>query len=68
MAPVRLIELDPGTAVIVPPKQEPVRPLSGANTISPAGRLSTKPTPVSGSVLAGGFEMVKLRAVNPENN
>ena len=44
-APVRLIVLVPAVAVIVPPPQEPVRPL-GVEITRPAGRVSVKPTPV----------------------
>ena len=45
--PVRLIELDPATAVAVPP-QLLVRPFSGVDTIRPDGRLTAdlKPAPV----------------------
>ena len=68
VAPARLMLFDPGNAVIVPPSHLPTKPLSGAKTVSPAGSRSVKLTPVSGSGFAGGFETVKVRAVDPKNN
>src|SRR5882672_186825 len=50
VAPDRLTELEPATAVMVPPPHEPVRPF-GVATTKPAGRLSVKATPVSEMVL-----------------
>jgi len=46
VAPVRLMTPVPCVAVIVPPPQDPVRPL-GVETTSPAGNVSLKPVPVS---------------------
>jgi len=59
--PVRLMELEPATAVTVPP-QSLLTPL-GLATVRPAGKVSVKATPVSvtlgfGSLL--GFTIVKL--------
>ncbi len=56
-------EPEPATAVIVPPPQEPVRPL-GVETTRPAGRVSVKATPVSEMVVFG-LLMVKLNEVLP---
>lgn len=62
VAPDRLIALVFCVAVMVPPPQLPVNPF-GVEMMSPAGRVSVKPTPVS----ATGLEllMVKLRLVDP---
>jgi hypothetical protein len=49
-APLRLIMFVPCVAVIVPPPQEPVRPL-GVEITRPAGSVSLKPTPVSAVVV-----------------
>lgn len=46
VAPLKLTEVDPAVAVIVPPPQLPLSPL-GVNTSRPAGKLSVNPTPVS---------------------
>jgi hypothetical protein len=46
-----------------PPPQDPVKPL-GVATQRPAGRLSVKPTPLTGTA-AFGFVIVKLRLVLP---
>src|SRR5438552_2094489 len=64
VAPDRLTELEPATAVMVPPPQVPLRPL-GVLTTNPVGRVSVKATPVSETVLAAGLVMVKLRLVVP---
>lgn len=61
VAPARLIVLEPGVAVIVPPPQEPDIPF-GLATTKPPGRLSVKLTPVS-DVLVLGLLMEKVRAV-----
>jgi hypothetical protein len=61
VAPVRLILLDPATAVIVPPPQEPVNAF-GVATTSPAGRTSENATPLIGLPKLG-FVIVKLRLV-----
>ena len=58
VAPDTLITAVAGTALMVPPPHEPVRPFGFETTRLP-GRLSVKPTPVSGAGL--GFESVKLR-------
>ena len=62
LARLRLTLLVPGTAVMVPPGQDPLRPL-GLATTTPAGSVSVKPTPVSGSA-AFGLTMVKVRKEN----
>jgi len=49
VAPLKLIAPVPAAAVIVPPAQEPDRPL-GVATSSPAGRVSVKPMPLSDCV------------------
>lgn len=61
--PVRLMMVDPATAVAVPPHvlDSPF----GVDTTSPVGRVSAKATPVRATVLAAGFVMVKVRAVVP---
>src|ERR1700674_5703930 len=64
VAPVRLIVLDPATAVNVPPAQLVVAPL-GVATPRFAGSVSVKPTPVSANGFAGGFVMVKLTVETP---
>src|SRR5579864_3134068 len=61
--PVRLITFVAWVAVIVPPPQEPVRPL-GVEITRPAGSVSLKPTPVSATVVLL-FWMVKVREVDP---
>ena len=53
----------PAVALILPPPQEPVRPLPGLETFSPAGNESVKPTPLSEMELA--FMIVKLTVVLP---
>lgn len=59
----RLTLADPATAVIVPPPQEPVRPL-GVATISPAGIVSVKPIPLKEAPVFG-LESVNVREVVP---
>src|SRR5438876_467062 len=61
VAPVRLTEPEPAAAVIVPPPQEPVRPL-GVATTKPAGRVSVNATPVRARVVLG-LLMVKVSEV-----
>lgn len=61
--PLRLIEFEPATAVIVPAPQVPVRPF-GVETTRPAGRVSVNATPVSPTVVFG-LVMVKLKLVEP---
>ena len=63
VAPDRLTEPDAAVAAMVPPPQEPVRPL-GVATTRPAGSESVKPTPLSDE-LALGLVTVKLRVVVP---
>lgn len=46
VAPAKLTEPNPEVAVMFPLPHEPIRPL-GEDTISPAGSMSVKPTPVS---------------------
>ena len=62
-APDKLITLVPCVAVIVPPPQEPVRPL-GVEITSPPGRVSRNPIPVSVVEVFGLFR-VKLSDVVP---
>ncbi len=63
VAPVRLTEPDPAVAVMLPPPQEPVNPL-GVATAKPAGKVSAKPTPLSGPSTFG-LAIVKLKLVVP---
>jgi hypothetical protein len=63
--PLRLIEFDPATAVIVPAPQVPVRPF-GVETTRPAGNVSLNATPVSATVVLG-LVIVKLSEVDPFN-
>jgi len=67
VAPDRLMLLEPGTAVIVPPPQEPVKPL-GVDTARPDGNVSVNAMPVRGPGLAFGFVIVKFSAVLAPNN
>src|SRR5262249_15817825 len=62
-APERLTTLVLAAAVIVPPPQEPVRPL-GLEITRPEGSVSEKPTPVR-VVPVLLFWMVRLRDVEP---
>ena len=64
VAPLRLTLEPPAVAAIVPPPQDPVRPLGVAIT-KPLGRLSVNPTPLSAAAFATGFTNVKLRVVVP---
>ena len=71
VTPDRLIIFEAGTAVMVPPSQEPIKPLSGVDTIRPGGdpgRVSVNAIPLSGSGLAAGLVIVKLSAVLPKNS
>ena len=61
VAPVRLTEPEPAAAVIVPPPQEPVRPL-GVATTKPEGRVSVNATPVR-AVPVLGLVIVNVRLV-----
>jgi hypothetical protein len=63
LAPDRLMVFVFCVAVMVPPPQEPVRPL-GVDTIRPAGRVSVKPIPVSVFAVLG-LLMLKLSEVEP---
>ena len=63
VAPARLITFVFCVAVIVPPPQEPVRPL-GVEITRPAGNVSLKPMPLSEAVVLL-FWMVKLSEVEP---
>jgi hypothetical protein len=60
VAPERPILPKPAVAVIVPPPQEPVRPL-GVATDKPVGNESVKPT-FDKSIVMFGFVIMKLRA------
>ena len=62
----RLTEPDPAVAVTAAPPPQPVNALSplGVEIISPAGKVSLKPTPVS-EVVAFGFVAVNVRVVKP---
>ena len=62
VAPDRLITFVFCVALIVPPPQEPVRPL-GVEITRPAGNVSLKPIPLCDVVLL--FWMVKLSDVEP---
>ena len=66
VAPDRLTEPDPATAVIVPPPQPPTT-LGGVATTIPAGRVSVKPMPVSVAELLAGLVMVKVNVEVPPN-
>src|SRR5579859_1824104 len=63
LPPVRLMLVDPATAVAVPPQvlDSPF----GVATTSPMGSVSVKATPASASVLAAGLVMVKVSVVVP---
>src|SRR6476659_8330523 len=61
VAPDKLTLLPPAVAVIVPLPHEPVT-LGVAATTIPAGKLSTKPTPLR-PVVAFGFVIVKLKVL-----
>ena len=63
LAPLRLMEVPPAVAEIVPPPQVPVNPL-GVETARPEGRVSVKPIPVR-VVAALVFVMLKVRVVLP---
>ena len=63
VAPPRDTLPEPGTAVIVPPPQVPVRPLRGVVTISPPRNASVKATPVSEPEF--GLLIVKVKVVVP---
>jgi hypothetical protein len=63
LPPVRLMPVDPATAVAVP-VQVFNKPF-GVDTTSPAGSVSVNATPVSATVFAGGFATVKVRVVVP---
>lgn len=68
VAPVKLMLVEPGTAVITPPPQLPSKPLSNTCTARPGGRVSVNETPVSAREFTGGLLTVKLIAVDPENS
>ncbi len=63
LAPFRLMVLEPAVAMIVPPKQLPIR-LLGVATTNPGGRLSEKLTP-SSVVPVFGLLIPKVRVVLP---
>src|SRR5579859_3780676 len=65
LPPVRLMLVDPATAVAVPPQvlDSPF----GVATTSPMGSVSVKATPASATVLAAGLVMVKVSVVVPFN-
>lgn len=60
LAPASVMLVPAATAVIVPPPQDPLRPF-GVATIRPVGKLSVNPIPVSATVFAAGFVIVKLK-------
>jgi hypothetical protein len=60
---VRLMLLDAASAAMVPAPQLPVKSL-GVETVSPVGRVSVKPIPLSERV-ALGFDRLKVRDVLP---
>jgi hypothetical protein len=63
LPPVRLMLVDPATAVAVPPHVFD-RPF-GVETTKPVGKVSVNATPVSATVLAAGLVMVKVSVVVP---
>jgi hypothetical protein len=63
LPPVREMLVEPATAVAVPP-QVFERPF-GVETTSPVGSVSVNATPVSATVFAAGFVMVKVSVVVP---
>src|SRR5205823_17117 len=63
LPPVRLMLVEPATAVAVPP-QVFDRPF-GVETTRPVGSVSVNATPASATVLAAGFVMVKVSVVVP---
>src|SRR5579859_3618747 len=65
LPPVRLMLVDPATAVAVPPQvlDSPF----GVATTSPMGSVSVKATPASATVLAAGLVMVRVSVVVPFN-
>ena len=65
VAPDRLTLAEPLAAVIVPPPHVPVKPL-GDDTVSPDGKASVKPIPLSNMLLLG-LESVKVKVVLPFN-
>ena len=60
----RLMLFDPGAAAIVPPPQEPVRPLSGVETAKLSGRISVNAIPVSAIGFTTGFVRTCRRLVS----
>jgi hypothetical protein len=64
VAPARLTEEEPTTAVMAPPPHDPVRPL-GAETCSPAGKASVNAMPVRGMVFNTGLLIVNANVVEP---
>jgi len=65
LPPVRLMLVEPATAVAVPP-QVFERPF-GVETTSPVGNVSVNATPVSATAFAAGLVMVKVSVVVPFN-
>src|SRR5438874_2050775 len=63
LPPVKLMLVDPATAVAVP-LQVFDNPF-GVATTSPVGKVSVNATPVSATVLAAGFVIVKVSVVVP---
>ncbi len=64
VAPESEMLLDPARAVKVPPPHVALWPF-GVETVTPAGRLSVKPTPVRGTAFAAWLVIVKLRVELP---
>jgi len=64
VAPARVTEEEPATAVMAPPPHDPVRPL-GAKTCSPAGKASVNAMPVRGMVFNSGLLIVNANVVEP---
>jgi len=62
-APDKATLAEPATAVTVPPPQFPERPL-GEETVSPAGNVSVKATPLR-ELERLGFERLNVRVVEP---
>jgi hypothetical protein len=61
--PVNVTVVDPTGALTAPGGHEPVTPL-GSATFKPAGKESTKPTPVNIAALTAGLSIMKVSDVD----